>query len=179
MFAYRHPKSDRLNAQQITVQCSNGCANALSLQMQDRVDNYQEQIEQLWYKPPGGVVQFEYWIAATESKVKITVYPVCLHYVRRAKYLSAYGIDPDGNIAWHNYRLDRIAGDRVPPSVGDRLKVLAWGDPLVPQKLKQMWHTGSLPTPEYIADELKAAWGFNFYLKKELLILRFPVDFAK
>ncbi|QMS86112.1 TIGR03985 family CRISPR-associated protein (plasmid) [Nostoc edaphicum CCNP1411] len=151
----------------------------LSPQMQDCVDNYQEQIEQLWYKPPGGVVQFEYWIAATESKVKITVYPVCLHYVRRAKYLSAYGIDPDGNIAWHNYRLDRIAGDRVPSSVGDRLKVLAWGDPLVPQELKQMWHTGSLPTPEYIAGELKAAWGFNFYFKKELLILRFPADFAK
>ncbi|MBW4573301.1 MAG: TIGR03985 family CRISPR-associated protein [Tolypothrix carrinoi HA7290-LM1] len=143
----------------------------LSPQMQDRVDNYQEQIEQLWHKPPGGVVQFEYWIAATESKVKITVYPVCLHYVRRAKYLSAYGIDPNGNIAWHNYRLDRIACDR--------LKVLAWGDPFVPQELKQMWHTGSLPTPEYIAGELKAAWGFNFYLKKELLILRFPVDFAK
>lgn len=151
----------------------------LSPRMQDCVDNYQEQIEQLWHKPPGGVVQFEYWIAATESKVKITVYPVCLHYVRRAKYLSAYGIDPDGNIAWHNYRLDRIAGDRVPPSVGDRLKVLAWGDPLVPQELKQMWHTGSLPTPEYIAGELKAAWGFNFYFKRELLILRFPVDFAK
>lgn len=143
----------------------------LSLPMQDRVDNYQEQIEQLWRKAPGGVVQFEYWIATTETKVKVTVYPVCLHYVRRAKYLSAYGIDPKGNMAWHNYRLDRIACDR--------LKVLAWGDPLVPQELKQMWHTGTLPQPDYIAQELKEAWGFNFYFKKELLILRFPADFAK
>ncbi len=143
----------------------------LSKQMQDQVDNYQEQIEQLWHKPPGGVVQFEYWIAATESKVTVTVYPVCLHYVRRAKYLSAYGIDPNSNVAWHNYRLDRIACKQ--------LKVLAWGDPLVPQQLKQMWRTGTLPTPEYIARELKAAWGFNFYFKKELLILRFSADFAQ
>jgi len=143
----------------------------LSQQMQDRVDNYQEQIEQLWRKPPGGVVQFEYWLAAVESKVQVTVYPVCLHYLRRAKYLSAYGIDPNGDVAWHNYRLDRIACDR--------LKVLAWGDPLVPKQLKQMWHTGTLPTPEYIDAELKAAWGFNFYLRKKLLILRFPANFAK
>jgi CRISPR-associated protein (TIGR03985 family) len=143
----------------------------LSLPMQDRVDNYQQQIEELWRKPPGGVMQFEYWIATQENKVKVTVYPVCLHYWRRAKYLSAYGIDLNGNIGWHNYRLDRIASDR--------LKVLPWGDPLVPQQLKQMWRTGDLPTSEYIAKELKAAWGFNFYLKKELLILRFPADFAK
>lgn len=143
----------------------------LSREMQDRVDTYQEQIEQLWHKPPGGVVQFEYWVAATKSKVKVTVYPVCLHYLRRAKYLSAYGIDPNGSLAWHNYRLDRIASDR--------LKVLAWGDPLVPKELKRMWHTGMLPTPEYIQAELNAAWGFNFYLKKELLILRFPEDFAR
>lgn len=151
----------------------------LSQPMQDRVDNYQEQIEELWRKPPGGIVQFKYWIAAKEKKVKVTVYPVCLHYWRRAKYLSAYGIDPDGNIGWHNYRLDRIAGNGVPASVGDCLKVLPWGDPLVPQELKQMWRTGELPTPEYIAKELKAAWGFNFYFQKELLLLRFSVYFAK
>lgn len=143
----------------------------LSQKMQDRVDNYQEQIEQLWHKPPGGVVQFEYWIAATERKVQVIVYPVCLHYLRRAKYLSAYGIDPNNNIAWHNYRLDRIADKN--------LKVLAWGDPLIPQKLRQMLHTGTLPTPEYIDTQLKAAWGFNFYLQKELLIMRFPPNFAR
>jgi CRISPR-associated protein (TIGR03985 family) len=143
----------------------------LSKPMQDRVDNYQEQLEQLWRKPPGSVVEFEYWLAATESKVKVTVYPVCLHYRRRAKYLSAYGTDPYGNIAWHNYRLDRIACDH--------LQVLTWDDPIVPKPLKEMWRTGTLPAPEYVDAELKAAWGFNFYFKKELLILRFPADFAK
>ncbi len=143
----------------------------ISSSMQDRVDTYQEQLESLWHKPPGGVVQLDYWVAATEHQVQVTVYPVCLHYLRRAKYLSAYGIDPNGNLAWHNYRLDRIASER--------LKVLAWGDPSVPKTLKDMWHAGELPTPEYISKELETAWGFNFYLPKQLLILRFPPHFAK
>jgi hypothetical protein len=55
----------------------------VSLSMQDKVDTYQEQLESLWHKPPGGVVQFDYWIASTEKKVSVTVYPVCLHYLRR------------------------------------------------------------------------------------------------
>jgi CRISPR-associated protein (TIGR03985 family) len=143
----------------------------VSRSMQDRVDTYQEQLESLWHKPPGGMVRFNYWVANTEKKVSVTVYPVCLHYLRRAKYLSAYGIDPDGNLAWHNYRLDRIASKR--------LKILPWDDPSVHKELKDMWHAGELPTPEYISQELAAAWGFNFYLPKQLLILRFSSHFAK
>ncbi|BAZ81422.1 TIGR03985 family CRISPR-associated protein [Sphaerospermopsis kisseleviana CS-549] len=143
----------------------------LSPEMQDQVDNYQEQLEQLWRIPAAGVVQFEYWIAATASKVQITVYPVCLHYLRRAKYLSAYGIDPQGNITWHNYRLDRIASEK--------LQILPWGDPGIPKELKEMWHSGNLPTPEYVETELEKAWGFNFYLQRELLIIRFPPAFAQ
>ncbi|MEA5620756.1 TIGR03985 family CRISPR-associated protein [Cronbergia sp. UHCC 0137] len=138
--------------------------------VQDRVDTYQEQIEQLWQRPPGGVVQFETWIPLEQRKVQVTVYPVCLHYLRRAKYLSAYGIDPDGNFGWHNYRLDRI--------VDSQLKILAWGDPLVPKPLKKLWYTGQLPQPEYVKQQLDIAWGFNFYLPRELLILRFSADFA-
>ncbi|ARV60602.1 CRISPR-associated protein [Nostocales cyanobacterium HT-58-2] len=143
----------------------------LSDEMQDRVDTHQEQIEQLWHRPPGGVVQFEYWLASEERKVNVTVYPVCLHYLRRAKYLSAYGIDPQGKIDWHNYRLDRIASPH--------LQVLAWGDPSVPKPLKELWRTGQLPQPEEVKQHLDTAWGFNFYLKRELLILRFPPAFAR
>ena len=138
---------------------------------QDRVDIYQEQLESLWHKHEGGVIQFEYWVASEERKVQVTAYPVCLHYVRRAKYLSAYGTYPDVQLGWHNYRLDRITSLR--------LKVLAWGDPRVPKPLKELWHTGQLPTPETIDTELDAAWGFNFYLKSELLIMRFPTKFAR
>lgn len=138
---------------------------------QDRVDNYQEQLEQLWHQGEGGTIEFDYWIAKQERKKRMRVYPVCLHYVRRAKYLSAYGVDPNGKMGWHNYRLDRIAGDR--------LTVLAWGDRKVPKVLKQMRQNGELPVPEYIEIQLQEAWGFDFYHPRQLAILRFPQQFAR
>lgn len=140
-------------------------------EVQETVDDFQQQIESLWQTPDGGVIQFETWVAKEQRLAPVTVYPVCLHYARRAKYLSAYGIDPFGQVAWHNYRLDRIRSQR--------LRVLPWGDPEVPAILKQQRKTGTLPTPEWIEQQLEEAWGFNFYLPKALLILRFPPMFAK
>jgi hypothetical protein len=70
----------------------------LSDEKQDQVDGYQEQIELLWRDPIGGVINFKTWIPAQEKRVEVTVYPVCLHYVRRAKYLSAFGFDPEGKL---------------------------------------------------------------------------------
>lgn len=140
-------------------------------EIRDRVDDYQDRIEQLWRTRDGGVIQFDYWLAQPEKQVQVTVYPVCLHYVRRAKYLSAWGQDPQGQMGWHNYRLDRI--------VSPQLKVLAWGDPTVPKPLKDRWHRGQLPTPAEVQAELEQAWGFNFYYPKERLILRFPPAFAR
>ncbi|MGE5660533.1 MAG: TIGR03985 family CRISPR-associated protein [Actinomycetota bacterium] len=92
----------------------------LSPETQDQVDTYQEQIEQLWRNPEAGVIQFETWIPAAEKKVVVTVYPVCLHYLQRAKYLSAYGINGEGLLGWHNYRLDRIVSERITGLVGLR-----------------------------------------------------------
>ncbi|MEC4986721.1 MAG: TIGR03985 family CRISPR-associated protein [Oscillatoria sp. PMC 1068.18] len=138
---------------------------------QDRVDKYQQQLEQLWYDPEGGVVQFETWIPKTETKVTVTTYPVCLHYLRRAKYLSAYGQNPDGKIGWHNYRLDRL--------ISPQLKIIPWENSQIPRPLQQLKNNNQLPTPEYIKYKLDEAWGFNFYLPCELLILRFPPKFAR
>jgi len=140
-------------------------------EMQEQVDTYQEQLESLWRRHEGGVVRFLYWLVAEERQLEIITYPVCLHYMRRAKYVSAYGIDPHGNFGWHNYRLDRIAAKS--------LQILAWGDPLIPKPLKQLWRTGNLPTPDEVQAELDEAWGFNFYLPKSLLIVRFPPQFAR
>ena len=68
--------------------------------VQEQVDTLQEQVERLW-REGGGVVQFDYWLRVAQAsekpllrKIPTAVYPVCLHYVRRAKYLSAYGYDP-------------------------------------------------------------------------------------
>jgi CRISPR-associated protein (TIGR03985 family) len=140
-------------------------------EVQEQVDQHQADIEALWHSPDGGVVQFDNWSARRQQLDQVTVYPVCFHYARRAKYLSAFGLNPDGTLGWYNYRLDRI---RSP-----RLRVLPWGDPQVPTPLKHMRNTGQLPTPEQVQTQLDAAWGFNFYLPRALLILRFPPEFAR
>ena len=137
---------------------------------QDRVDTYQEQLEQLWQLPSSGVIQFDYSLSQSKT-VSIITYPVCLHYVRRAKYLSAYGCDPRGYVNWHNYRLDRIQSDR--------LTILPWGDPQIPSFLKQLRRNGELPQADVVRRELDRAWGFNFYLPRSLLLMRFPRSFAQ
>jgi CRISPR-associated protein (TIGR03985 family) len=151
---------------------------------QDRVDDYHKQLEDLWHTADSGVIQFDYQIVKSVSGLnatdfsrfssqiqQITVYPVCIHYLRRAKYLSAYGIDPDGNMGWHNYRLDRITSES--------LKVLAWGDRHVPKYLKQLRNSGKLPTSQEVEAELGKAWGFKFYEEPQLLLIRFSEDFAR
>jgi CRISPR-associated protein (TIGR03985 family) len=140
-------------------------------EVQDQVDQHQVDIETLWHQPDGGVIQFDNWSARQQQLSRVTVYPVCFHYARRAKYLSAFGETPKGNLGWHNYRLDRI---RSP-----RLRVLPWGDPAVPETLKLLRQTGQLPTPAQVQEALDEAWGFNFYLPKALLLLRFPPEFAR
>jgi len=137
---------------------------------QEQVDDIQAEIEELWHQAEGGVIQFDYNLDSNTKSVEVIVYPVCIHYIRRAKYLSAYGKDIEGNIQWHNYRLDRI--------IPNTLKVLVWGDPTVPPQLKTMRNQGTLPTPQYVREQLESAWGFKFYSPATLAILRFSSDFA-
>ena len=139
--------------------------------VQEQVDQHQADIEKLWQSADGGVIQFDNWSPRQQQLRRVTVYPVCFHYARRAKYLSAYGLDPSGQLGWHNYRLDRIQSPRI--------TVLPWGDPAVPEDLKHLRHTGQLPTPSTVDQALQEAWGFNFYLPRALLILRFPPAFAR
>lgn len=143
----------------------------LAEKTQAQVEIYQQQLEELWAKPDSGVIQFESWLPRADRRIKLIVYPVCLHYVRRAKYLSAYGVDPYGQFGWHNYRLDRI--------ISDRLGVLAWDHPDVPSDLHQLWQQKQLPTSKTIETELSKAWGFNFYFPRSLLIMRFGNWFAR
>lgn len=149
----------------------------LSAPMQEQVDNLQEQIEQLW-RESSGVIQFDYSLKIehqiepqTSRIVSIITYPVCLHYARRAKYLSAYGYDPKGIFGWHNYRLDRMTSPQ--------LKILSWKDSQIPKRLMTMYRDRSLPTSEAVSAALEEAWGFNFYLPRRLLIMRFSPTFAQ
>ncbi|HIK46932.1 MAG TPA: TIGR03985 family CRISPR-associated protein, partial [Leptolyngbyaceae cyanobacterium M65_K2018_010] len=143
----------------------------LSATAQERVDQHQEDLEHLWQHPEAGIIQFEYLSGRRQRQFGVTAYPVCFHYVRRAKYLTTYGLTPDQELGWWNYRLDRI--------VSDRIKILPWGDPAVPPPLRQLRQVGQLPTPQQVEAHLEDAWGFNFYLPKALLIMRFDPTFAR
>jgi len=143
----------------------------LSEDVQEQVDQHQDDLDQLWHSPEGGVVQFDYFSARSQRQTQVTAYPVCLHYARRAKYLTVYGPTPQDDMGWWNYRLDRITSPR--------LRILPWGDPAIPDDLKQLRQRGQLPNPATVERHLEDAWGFNFYLPRALLILRFSPDFAR
>jgi CRISPR-associated protein (TIGR03985 family) len=136
----------------------------------DRVDDYQAQLTALWQQERG-VIAFQNWLARQERAESVITYPVCLHYVRRAKYLTGYGVQADGALGWHNYRMDRIRSAR--------LKVLPWGDRAIPLPLQRLHDRGQLPTSEAVQAALDAAWGFNFYLPRAWLLIRFPAWFAR
>jgi CRISPR-associated protein (TIGR03985 family) len=58
-------------------------------------------------------------------------------------------------------------------------KVLPWGDPAVPEELKKKRDHGELPTPNDVEEALEDAWGFNFYLPRGWLLMRFSPWFAR
>uniref|UniRef100_B8HZK8 WYL domain-containing protein n=1 Tax=Cyanothece sp. (strain PCC 7425 / ATCC 29141) TaxID=395961 RepID=B8HZK8_CYAP4 len=142
----------------------------LSEEIAEQVEDYQAGLEELWQQGDRPI-RFIYQLAQAKRQVKVLVYPVCLHYARRAKYLSAYGIDPYGQENWHNYRLDRIRSSQ--------LDVLDWQHPDIPDFLLKLKQQNQLPTPEEVREKLEEAWGLDFYRPAQLLILRFPADFAR
>lgn len=143
----------------------------LTPEAQEQVDDLQAQLAEFWQGGTAGAMQFQTWSARERRMQAVTVYPVCLHYVRRAKYLTAYGGEAGGALHWHNYRLDRV---RSP-----RFQVLNWDHPELPEALRELHQQGRLPTPGYVREQLAAAWGFDFYRPKALLIVRFPPEFAR
>ena len=144
----------------------------LSDEQQERVDEYQSQLEALWANPEAGVIGFDY--ATRQHGIRhVLTYPVCLFYARRAKYLAAFGQlpTPEGSLGWHNFRLDRIQSKR--------LAVIPWGDPSIPAELATRKRQRKLPSPEEVQAAWEEAWGSDFYLPKALLILRFSPEFAR
>jgi len=146
---------------------------ALNESEQERVNDYQSTLAEVW-QGEGQPVTFAYSFGEKgqpRREVRAVVYPVCLHYVVRALYLSAYGRDPRGDLAWHNYRLDRILSKNI--------TVLAWSDRRVPKELQELRARQQLPTVPQVRESLAEAWGFRFYAPKRWLLLRFPSEFAE
>ncbi|MBE9227487.1 TIGR03985 family CRISPR-associated protein [Phormidium sp. LEGE 05292] len=136
---------------------------------QDIVEQIQSELQEIWETGKILPLLLTYHSAHQNKMKECIVYPVCIYFMERAKYLCGYGKNPKDEIDWYNYRLDRI--------VSKRLVCLDWLDTRIPQLLKEKYEDDQLPTKEAIKSALEAAWGYDFYKKKSLLILRFERDF--
>ncbi|MEH1992115.1 TIGR03985 family CRISPR-associated protein [Nostoc sp.] len=134
----------------------------------DAVDDCQYELRQLWAKTPVPPIKLTYGSARLANNVDCIVYPVCIYYVQRAVYLCAYGESPQKDTNWYNFRLDRIRN----------LVALEWTDPKLPSNLQQQYQQKSLPNPDDIALQMSKAWGFDFYLPSQLMLLRFDRQFC-
>lgn len=133
----------------------------------DLVSNWQDELRQLWAKTPVPPIKLIYDSARIGNFVTCVVYPVCIYYMQRAVYLCAYGESPDRKTDWYNFRLDRIQD----------ITSLEWDNVQIPQNLQQHYPKLSLLSPDYIAEEMSNAWGFDFYLPSSLMLLRFDRDY--
>lgn len=133
-------------------------------QTQQRVEIWLEELKSIWNQAIVPPVCLSY-SSAKYGVVQCIVYPVCVYYVQRAIYLCALGETPGRVGDWYNYRLDKI----------QKMTRCQWRDlklPLVLQKRRD-----TLPGPDYIRRQMEQAWGFDFYLKSRLMLLRFKREF--
>ncbi|MDZ8108240.1 MAG: TIGR03985 family CRISPR-associated protein [Nostoc sp. DedQUE12a] len=134
----------------------------------DAVDDWQFQLRELWAETPVPPIKLTYTSAKVGHQLDCVVYPVCIYYVQRAVYLCAYGESPDKQSEWYNFRLDRI----------QKMIALNWENSGLPLNLRQHYQRHTLPSPDYIALEMSKAWGFDFYLPSQLMLMRFERDFG-
>ncbi|WP_331001485.1 TIGR03985 family CRISPR-associated protein [Nostoc sp. WHI] len=134
----------------------------------DAVEDLECELRQVWAKTPVPPIKLTYGSARLGVMVDCIVYPVCIYYVQRAVYLCAYGESPQKQSDWYNFRLDHIQS----------MTCLEWTNPKLPSNLLQHYRKTSLPTPDYIALEMSKAWGFDFYLPSQLMLLRFDRQFC-
>jgi CRISPR-associated protein (TIGR03985 family) len=137
--------------------------------MQDAVDQIQSELQELWDSGQIPPLLLTYRSAHQNLIKECVVYPVCIYFMERAKYLCAYGSTPKDQISWYKYRLDRIISKRIEP--------LDWQDPRIPQLLREQYAENRLPTPKTVNAMLKKAWGCDFYKETALMVLRFERDF--
>lgn len=133
---------------------------------QDRLEDCQAQLKELWQQVPTPPIALKYNSARLGKVVQCIVYPICLYYSRRAIYLCAFGETPTQRGNYYNYRLDRIA-QMIP---------LSWQDSRLPELLSDT-ALDHLPKPEFIQEEMSKVWGFDFYLPSQLMLLRFEQQF--
>lgn len=136
------------------------------------VDTYTEQLKDIWQQEKINPISIYYQSVShfANEPTEYIVYPVCIYYYRRAPYLIAYGQNPaDTKLGWYNYRLDRIG----------ELEKISWQESRTPQELiQEIQHSNpNKYHPQSVYQELEKAFGFDFYLESDTMLLRFDYIF--
>ena len=145
----------------------------------DRVHQYQRQLRENWKKDNIQPCKLKYNSASRRDKAPIfdtVVYPICLYYYQRSFYLCAFGSELEAKSEsqsksnWYNYRLDRI----------EELKSLDWDKDrdIIPDSLREKRDRSDDPQLiQEVKDGIDDAYGFDFYLPLETMMLRFDREF--
>ena len=142
-------------------------------ELREPAADWADRLKEIWKEEPVPPIQIHYYSASLNQQEKYLVYPVCLYYYQRAYYLCAFGQAPPHldkkRIQWYNYRLERIL----------EIIKLSWNAPNLPFSSQQILPQEETYSPAYIQSQLASAYGFDFYQKKEVMLLRFDPDFAR
>lgn len=138
----------------------------LSEDVQFSVDNFQEILQENWHRQEIKPILLNY-ASVRCGENECLVYPVCIYYAQRAKYLCAYGLNPNGDIDWYIYRLDRITS----------FCFVDWSDRVIPEQLLDKYLKKQLPEPIDVEREMKSAWGLEMNKPPQLMLLRFKRDY--
>lgn len=141
---------------------------------QDKVGELIETLKNTWSENNLFLIKFTYDSASLYRHVTCIVYPICIRYIRRALYLSAYGqisaskqkLSRKNYLSYKNYRLDRISN----------LEIIDWNSSEVPDTLRQELskHQPEKYSLEYIINNSAEALGSDFYQPMATMLLRFP-----
>jgi CRISPR-associated protein (TIGR03985 family) len=141
-------------------------------QLREPAADSADRLKGIWKEEPVPPIQIHYHSASLNKKEKYIIYPVCLYYYQRAYYLCAFGQAPSrpnkNQLQWYNYRLERI----------NKILKLSWNDNNLPFSSQQILDQEENYSPAYIQSQLAAAYGFDFYQKPAIMLLRFDPDFA-
>ena len=134
-----------------------------------RTNLHQGILKDVWKKPIIPLIRLEYQSASKGESYKAIISPVQIYYHQRAFYLCGFGVrGSEAELSWHNYRIDRI----------EKIDVVDASRDDIPQDLRDLGErTRQIKLVEEIKDALEAAYGFDFYQPKQLMLLRFNRDF--
>lgn len=146
----------------------------LSNKISKKVNYCRDELTRIWQKTPVPVVKLQYKSSSLGgTRDNYIIYPVCIFYYQRSFYLCAFGQFPkqkeNEENNWYNYRLDGI----------ERITSLEGKDNQIAADILEKSQEDQNELIQGIQDEINEAYGFDFYLEKDTMLLRFPKEFHK